>query len=198
MSESALAEPGLQRLVGFGRLLRERGLPVGTGRILTFCRAVAALDRIDRTGIYWAGRVSMVARKQDLAAYDAAFDEWFPSQSRDVMAMISGQDQRMGGAPPELEVLLDRGFAEESWAPAEGAEDGEGIVGVLASGAEVLRSRSFDELNETERLQADHVIRALAVHLPTRHSRRYRPSPYGRRFDQRRTLRASLRTQGEP
>jgi uncharacterized protein with von Willebrand factor type A (vWA) domain len=198
MSGTVLAEPALQRLVGFGRLLRARGLPVGTGRILTFCRAVAALDRIDRRGVYWAGRVSMVARKEDLAAYDTAFDEWFPSQSRDVMAMISGQDQRMGGAPPELEVLLDRGIAEESWAPAEGADDGEGIVGVLASGAEVLRSKSFDELSETERLQADHVIRALAVHLPTRHSRRYRPSPYGRRFDQRRTLRASLRTQGEP
>src|SRR4029450_13288734 len=47
---TALAEPGLQRLVGFGRLLRQRGLPVGTGRILTFCRAVAALARIDRRG----------------------------------------------------------------------------------------------------------------------------------------------------
>ena len=102
------------------------------------------------------------------------------------------------GEPPELEVVLDQGFAEESWEPAEGAEDGEGIVGVLASGAEVLRAKSFDELSETERIAADHVIRALAVHLPTRHSRRYRPSPYGRRFDQRRTLRASLRTQGEP
>ena len=190
-------DQGLQRLVGFGRLLRRRGLPVGTGRILTFCRAVAALDRIDRRGVYWAGRVSMVARKEDLAAYDAAFDAWWPSRSRDVMAMISGQEQGMG-LPPELEVLLDRGMAEESWEPAEGAEDGEIPVGVLASGAEVLRGKAFDELSETERLQADHVIRALAVHLPTRRSRRYRPSPYGRRFDQRRTLRASLRTQGEP
>jgi len=195
MSTAALAEPGLQRLVGFGRLLRRRGLPVGTGRILTFCRAVAALDRIDRNSVYWAGRVAMVARKEDLAAYDAAFAEWFPSQSRDVMAMISGQAM---GRPPELEVVLDQGIAEESWEPAEGAEDGEGIVGVLASGAEVLRNKSFDELTETERIAADHVIRALAVHLPTRHSRRYRRSPYGRRFDQRRTLRASLRTQGEP
>jgi len=69
---------------------------------------------------------------------------------------------------------------------------------LLRSGAEVLRAKSFDELSETERIAADHVIRALAVHLPTRRSRRYRPSPYGRRFDQRRTLRASLRTQGEP
>jgi uncharacterized protein len=198
MSAAAISEPGLQRLVGFGRLLRRRGLPVGTGRILTFCRAVAALDRIDRTGVYWAGRVAMVARKEDLAAYDAAFQEWFPNRSGDVMAMITGQDQRMANPPPELEVLLDQGVPEESWEPAEGADEGEGIVGVLASGAEVLRGKAFDELSETERLQADHVIRALAVHLPTRRSRRYRPSPYGRRFDQRRTLRASLRTQGEP
>jgi uncharacterized protein len=198
MSTAAISEPGLQRLVGFGRLLRRRGLPVGTGRILTFCRAVAALDRIDRTGVYWAGRVAMVARKEDLAAYDAAFAEWFPNRSGDVMAMITGQDQRMAGPPPELEVLLDQGVPEESWEPAEGADEGEVPVGVLASGAEVLRGKAFDELSETERLQADHVIRALAVHLPTRRSRRYRPSPYGRRFDQRRTLRASLRTQGEP
>jgi uncharacterized protein with von Willebrand factor type A (vWA) domain len=191
-------DQGLERLVGFGRLLRRRGLPVGTGRILTFCRAVAALDRIDRTGIYWAGRVAMVARREDLPAYDAAFAEWFPSgQARDVMAMISGQDQRLG-VPPELEVLLDRGIPEDSWEPAEGDEDGQTPVGVLASGAEVLRAKSFDDLTEDERIQADRVIRALAVHLPTRRSRRYRPSPYGRRFDQRRTLRASLRTQGEP
>ena len=198
MSTAAISEPGLQRLVGFGRLLRRRGLPVGTGRILTFCRAVAALDRIDRTGVYWAGRVAMVARKEDLAAYDAAFQEWFPNRSGDVMAMITGQDQRMAGLPPELEVLLDQGVPEESWEPAEGADEGEVPVGVLASGAEVLRGKAFDELSETERLQADHVIRALSLHLPTRRSRRYRSSPYGRRFDQRRTLRASLRTQGEP
>jgi uncharacterized protein len=197
MSTAVLSEPGLRRLVGFGRLLRRRGLPVGTGRILTFCRAVAALDRLDRTGIYWAGRVSMVARREDLAAYDAAFAEWFPTRARDVLNMGGGPDQPTQ-QPPELEVLLDQGIGEESWEPAEGAEDGEAPVGVLASGAEVLRAKAFDELSESERIAADHVIRALAVHLPTRRSRRYRPSPYGRRFDQRRTLRASLRTQGEP
>jgi uncharacterized protein len=199
MSTVAGAQLGLERLVGFGRLLRRRGLPVGTGRILTFCRAVAALNRLDRTSVYWAGRLSMVARKEDLAAYDAAFAEWFPSRARDVLSMVTGRDDPMGLAPPnELEVVVDQGISEESWEPAEGVDDGEAPMGVLASGAEVLRARSFGELSDAERLQADHLIRALAVHLPTRHSRRYRPSPYGRRFDQRRTLRASLRTQGEP
>ena len=211
MSTAALAEPegsgepgtgapvqqALQRLVGFGRLLRTRGLPVGTGRILTFCRAVAALDRLDRRGVYWAGRLSMVARREDLAAYDAAFAEWFPSETSEALQVLAGWAPHVD-VPQELEVLIDVGVAEESWEPAEGEEDGEAPIGVLASGAEVLRAKSFDELTETERLAADHVIRALAVHLPTRRSRRYRPSPYGRRFDQRRTLRASLRTQGEP
>jgi uncharacterized protein with von Willebrand factor type A (vWA) domain len=117
MSTAVLSEPGLRRLVGFGRLLRRRGLPVGTGRILTFCRAVAALDRLDRTGIYWAGRVSMVARREDLAAYDAAFAEWFPTRARDVLNMGGGPDQPTQ-QPPELEVLLDQGIGEESWEPA--------------------------------------------------------------------------------
>ena len=197
MSAGPAAEAGLERLVGFGRLLRRRGLPVGTGRILTFCRAVAALDRIDRTGVYWAGRLSMVARKEDLAAYDAAFAEWFPTETSEALHVLAGWVENVEH-PQELEVLLDVGVAEESWEPAEGAEDGEAPLGVLASGAEVLRAKSFDELSEAERLAADHVIRALAVQLPVRRSRRYRPSPYGRRFDQRRTLRASLRTQGEP
>jgi uncharacterized protein len=197
VSAGTVADPGLARLVGFGRLLRQRGLPVGTGRILTFCRAVAALDHLDRRGVYWAGRVAMVARKEDLAAYDAAFEQWFPTQADEVLAELAGWVPPTP-APQGVEVLLDEGFQEERWEPAEGAEDGEAPIGVLASGAELLRAKSFDELSEAERLQAHHLIRALAVHLPHRHSRRYRPSPYGRRFDLRRTLRASLRTQGEP
>jgi hypothetical protein len=37
-------DPGaLERLIGFGRDLRHRGLAVGTGRIVTFCRAAGAL-----------------------------------------------------------------------------------------------------------------------------------------------------------
>jgi uncharacterized protein len=190
-------DEGLARLVGFGRLLRQRGLPVGTGRILTFCRAVAALDRLDRRGVYWAGRVAMVARKEDLAAYDEAFDHWFPTQMDDVLAVVAGWVSNVSG-PQGIEAAFDQGVQEERFQPAEGAEDGEAPLGVLASGAEVLRAKSFDELSEAERLQAHHIIRALAVHLPHRRSRRHRPSPYGRRFDLRRTLRASLRTQGEP
>ena len=69
----------LASLVAFGRELRARGLPVGTGRILTFLRAVVALGLTDRTSLYWAGRVSMIGRREDLPAYDLAFEDWYRS-----------------------------------------------------------------------------------------------------------------------
>jgi uncharacterized protein len=191
----------LERLVGFGRQLRARGLPVGTGRILVFCRAAAALAAgggLDRDGLYWAGRVALVARREHLAGYDEAFRAWFPDSRDQVLASISEWLPKTG-LPPEVEVVLEEGFQEESWRPASPEEAGEeALVGVLASSAEVLRTKSFTELTDDERRAAHAVIRSLALELPTRHARRWRPSPYGRRFDQRRTLRASLRTQGEP
>jgi uncharacterized protein len=198
--EAAVADAAVERLVGFGRALRARGLPVGTGRILVFCRAVAALaggGGLDRDGVYWAGRVAMVARREHLAAYDEAFRAWFPDAREELLATVAGWLPTVR-APGETEVVLDEGLQEQAWRVAEEGGDGEAVVGVVASGAEVLRSKSFAELTDQERRAAYAAIRELALELPTRHARRWRPSPYGRRFDQRRTLRASLRTQGEP
>src|SRR6266516_1917047 len=72
------ADP-LAPIIAFGRTLRERGLPVGTGRILTFCRSVAALGLTDRASLYWAGRASLVARHDDIEVFDDVFDEWYRS-----------------------------------------------------------------------------------------------------------------------
>jgi len=98
-----MAEPdALGRLVGFGRELRRRGLPVGTGRILTFCRATVALSPLDRERLYWAGRASLVGRKEDFEAFDSAFEEYF----RGIGVAESVMDLRLPreavGAPVEL------------------------------------------------------------------------------------------------
>ena len=74
---TAYDDAALAPLVAFGRDLRARGLPVGTGRIVTFLRAVASLGLADPDSLYWAGRVSLVASRSDLDAYDAAFDAWY-------------------------------------------------------------------------------------------------------------------------
>jgi uncharacterized protein with von Willebrand factor type A (vWA) domain len=192
---SGLEQRGLERLVGFGRLLRERGLPVGTGRVLAFCRAVAALERLDRDSLYLAGRLTMVGRKEDFDAYDLAFRTWFPGAYDQLLA-------QMGGRVPEVrverEIEMLVGEALGGTAGQGGDGDEEVTVGLVASAAEVLRAKSFEELSDLERHEADRAIRNLAVTLPLKRARRYRAAPRGHRFDLRRTLRASLRTEGEP
>jgi uncharacterized protein len=198
----------LGALVAFGRGLRARGLPVGTGRILTFVRALAALGVADRSSLYWAGRISMVARKEDLAAYDAAFEDWYrslqptedlrieldlPSLVRDPVAWgeePEGLDVRVASTAVERYALGD-----DDGDPAPGDE---ATIRIVASAVEVLRSKSFADLTEGEREEVGRLIRALAVSLPDERMRRSRPSSTGGRFDVRRTLRRSLRTHGEP
>jgi uncharacterized protein with von Willebrand factor type A (vWA) domain len=193
---SAVELRGLHRLVGFGRLLRARGLPVGTGRILEFCRAVAAMNRFDRESLHIAGRLTMIARHEDYDAYDLAFEQYFP-RDRGLDDLGGGLSGSRIEIEREIELLVGEALDENQVGAGEGGDE-EVTIGLVASGTEVLRAKSFEDLSETERREADAAIRNLAVALPLRRARRYRSSPRGRRFDLRRTLRASLRTQGEP
>ena len=211
MAERADTRDGgpLPPLIGLGRDLRARGLPVGTGRILTFVRAVAALGLTDRDSLYWAGRASMIARRDDLEVFDETFEHWYRSlRSVDDL----GIELHLPTPPPEGEDGLDPGYesddlevrveAASEWHGAddddEVADGDESSIRIVASGAEVLRSKSFGELTDEERARVAALIRALRMRVPVERTRRTRPASKGERFDLRRTLRRSLRTQGEP
>ena len=208
MAERDLAGvEALASLVAFGRELRARGLPVGTGRILTFLRAVVVLGLTDRTSVYWAGRVSMIGRREDLPAYDLAFEDWYRSMRPEGELRIEldlpslarpGMD--WGDPPADLEVRAGTTAAEwHGLGDGDEPEPGEeAAIRIVASAVEVLRSKSFADLSEEERQEVGGSIRALAVALPEERMRRTRPSAKGARFDVRRTLRRSLRTRGEP
>ena len=194
---------GLDRLIGFGRDLRRRGLPVGTGRIVTFCRAAAALLPLRREDLYWAARASLVSRPEDLDAFDLAFDEYF--RVGDGVPAVAGlvvprAPATSSEADSTGELMAVAGLVDGRWRAAGEAEqtEGEAALRIVASAAEVLREKSFADLSEEERRRVAHLIRRLAVSAPVRTTRRLRPSPSGDRFDIRRTLRRSLRTEGEP
>jgi uncharacterized protein with von Willebrand factor type A (vWA) domain len=194
----------LGRLIGFGRELRRRGLPVGTGRIVTFCRSAAALGALDREDLYWAGRASLVSRREDLEAFDAAFEGWFRENIRIELNLAGPAEE--GGSPDAAEaavdgpeIVEDRIVAREWHDLEEGDEaEGEASIRIVASAMEVLREKSFADLTDEERRRVAHAIRKLAVQVPIRKTRRYRPATSGPRFDVKRTIRRSLRTQGEP
>jgi uncharacterized protein with von Willebrand factor type A (vWA) domain len=198
----------LPPLVAFGRQLRALGLPVGTGRILTFARAVAAMGLTDRESLYWAGRATMIGRKEDFADYDDAFADWYrglidQGELRIELTLPTPKGVKRqvdwGEQPDDLEVTV--GGVSAQWRSAgdeEPEDDEETSIRIVASGVEVLREKSFPDLTEEERTRVAAMIRRLAVTAPVQRTRRTKPASKGTVFDIRRTLRRSLRTQGEP
>jgi uncharacterized protein with von Willebrand factor type A (vWA) domain len=152
-----VAEP-VVRLVDFARALRDEGLAVGPGRVVDFCRAAASLPAGD---LYWAGRLTLVSRPEEIPIYDRIF----------------------------------HGFVEEEPPPAPVLVVEEEVA--LASRQELLRTKSFAELNKDELVELAELMRHLRVSVPSRRTRRREPARRGTP-DLRRTLRRSFRTGGEP
>jgi uncharacterized protein len=175
--------------------MRAAGVRVGVGELLSAHRALAAIDPTDARAAYHALRATLCARHEDLAAFDAAFAELFapaatPPPPPPALDEVASLVLPRTAVPAESRVV-------ELTAEAE-------VVPSAWSDVELLRDKDFAEYTEDERLRARRLMRRLAATAPTRPSRRTRAArrrgapPHAARPDLRRTLRASLRTAGDP
>ncbi|HZJ50188.1 MAG TPA: VWA domain-containing protein, partial [Actinomycetota bacterium] len=153
-----------------------------------------------RRQLFFAGRTSLVSRPEDFDLYRKAFDEYFGHTliEETLSALLSGPAPQVRVEDPEG--LL--GEEQETVTPlgetTEQGDEGEVTVRMIASAVERLKQKSFEQLTEEERAACYRLIRQMRVSMPERRSRRLCPAPKGARFDFRRTLRSSLRTEGEP
>jgi uncharacterized protein with von Willebrand factor type A (vWA) domain len=183
--ESAQAPPMLDAAVAFGRVLRGAGLRAGTDRLVEFARALEELDASRRDDVYWAGRITLVSRPEEIETYDRAF-ELFWEKGGNAKARPK---VRLSIPQPERSVMPPKKTVERS-------EEGEDAVRLRYSPVEVLRTKDFalyspEEFAELQRLLAD-----LRLSGALRRSRRLEPANRGR-HDPRRTLRGAMRTGGE-
>ena len=176
--------------------MRAGGVRVGVGELLSAHRALSAVDPGDRQAAYFALRATLCSRHEDLPVFDAAFAEWFlPAPP----------------APPEQPPVLDDAaklvlprMAVPTLQRIGEADAEVDVVPAAWSDVELLREKDFADYTEEERRRARRAIRALAATAPTRPSRRTRPArrrgapPHAARPDLRRTVRASLRSGGDP
>src|ERR1700741_2992285 len=73
-------DPFTSVLVGFAHELRRAGLTVGTGDVLTYFAAMTPLNPSDLVDLYWAGRATLVSRREDISVYDQVFRRYFLGQ----------------------------------------------------------------------------------------------------------------------
>ena len=180
--------------VGFARLLRSRGLDVGTGQVVRYQAALAVLDATCFDDLYWAGRSCLVARREDAPTYDRAFDEYFLGATPDVAGPPTAT---AAGAPGEGPATRSAGSLDLGVDDGQGEQGTEAAVGAVASALEGRRVRHLVPATPEELERNRELGRRLRDRLPRRQVRRTRSSSRGDLFDLRRTVRASLRTDGE-
>ena len=195
MAPERLGEGLTRRLTLVVASMRAAGARVGVGELLGAHRALHAVDPADRATAYFALRASLCSRHDDLAAFDAAFARWLAPR---------GQRPESPAALDEVASLVLPSVAVPGGQiPADRALDAE-IVPAAWSDVELLRDKDFAEYSDDERRRARRVMRRLAASAPQRISHRMRRArrrgvpPHGARPDLRRTLRASLRSDGDP
>ena len=178
--------------VGFVRLLRRAGLRVATGHALVFADAVVAVGGSNVHDVYWAARATLCHRPEDRERFDECFRAWF--------GLLDGAAAQPSEVSLEA-VLAVNAPATEDAADAADAPEEDADVPVLAvrfSRAETLRDRDFGSYSHADHDEARRALADLRMVGELRRSRRLVQTRARRRPDVRRTVRAAMRTQGEP
>jgi hypothetical protein len=183
--------PFVSVLAGFAGALRRAGLSVGSGDLLTYCASMVPLDPTDLLDLYWAGRATLVTRKDDIAVYDQVFRAYFLAAGDPVRELLMVNAQVTAQAEG---AVLDVPATDP---PGDGDEE-EAQLGLMASDAEALRRKSFAACTPEELASLRRIMARIRLTPPKRRTRRTRPARSGRTPDLRRTVRASMRLGGEP
>jgi uncharacterized protein len=182
--------PFVPVLVGFARALRGAGVTVGTGDVLTYLSAMSPLDPSDLVDLYWAGRTTLVSRRDDIGVYDEVFRRYFLAQ----------------GVPPAALLTLRASSAAEVEAamvmpgtqPGPEQDEEQPVLGWVASDVDALKHRSFGACTPAELAALRRIMARIRLTPPRRRTRRSRAALHGSAPDLRKTIRTAMRMHGEP
>jgi uncharacterized protein with von Willebrand factor type A (vWA) domain len=178
-------------LVAFAGELRRAGLAVGSGDVLTYSAAMAPLDPTDLLDLYWAGRATMVTRRDQIRVYDRVFRRFFLDEGEDLpeplrLTVRSAAETRAVLQVPATEPGQD------------GGEEQEARLGLVGSDAEILRNKAFAACTPDELATLRRIMTRLRFAPPRRRTRRTVAARRGRTPDPRRTARETMRLHGDP
>ena len=175
-------------VAALSRRLRDAGVPVTPGRSVDFAEALTLVRPISRRRLYWTARAVFVSDPAQVDAFDAVFLSVFGSRTE---AKDEDPEETVATRPDDWHTSPPSTRDEDDENPAE-------VPSLIASDEELLRSKSFDALEPHELAQLYRLMSRLQLAAPPRRRRRYEKGRRGEHVDLRRTLRASLRTAGDP
>lgn len=181
------ADAVVRHVVVFGRVLREAGLEVGPGRVADAVTGLGAIELERQEDVYWTLRQTLVSRREELDAFDRAFDAWF------LRGPVAPRERKA-----EAPAGHDSGIRGTTRTTVKAALEGTEVEAGGWSEREVLRTKDFGEMTPDELTRVRRLIEGLAIARPLRHSRRMERDTRGSVLDVRGLVRRSLATGGDP
>ena len=140
----------VERLVVFGHELRAEGLSVGSGDIMTFCAAAAALNPGEIQDLYWSGRTTLVTQRDQIPVtlITDNMAGYFMAQGR-IDLIIVGADRiaANGDVANKIGTYSVAVLAKEHGIPFYVAAPLSTIDRAIASGADIpIEQRAGDEV----------------------------------------------------
>jgi hypothetical protein len=186
-------DPFTSVLVGFAHELRAAGVKAGTGEVLAYFAATTPLDPTDLVDLYWAGKITLVSRHEDHAAYDQVFRRYFLDEGAPAKSQLMLRPQSV----PEAEAALVTPGTE----PGPQEDEEQPVLGWMASSVDALKRRSFTTCTPEELAALRRIMTRMRLVPPRRRTRRTKARPGTSRTsepDIRAMIRASMRMHGEP
>ncbi|MCE2524454.1 MAG: VWA domain-containing protein [Acidimicrobiia bacterium] len=172
----------------FGVALRDAGLAVPVGSMITFMAALGSVGVDSRAKVYWSGRATLVHRPEDFDTYDVVFTRFW--EGIDPQSLLP--------PPPTVELTLAFDDLEGGGGDGETDDDSD-MIAVRYSPYELLRDKDFADCTAKELAELAELMSRLRLGGVMRRSRRLQPVRVPRgRPDLRRTVRRALQAGGEP
>jgi uncharacterized protein with von Willebrand factor type A (vWA) domain len=178
-------------LVAFGRRLRAEGVSVGSGDVITYCAAIAALNPADLLDLYWGGRSTLVTRRDQIPVYDRVFRAFFLGDGEDLPEPLRNRVRALASTASVLQIPATEPGPDNP-------DEHRARMGLIASDAEILRDKAFAQCTPEELAALRRIMAQIRLTPPRRRTRRTEAARAGRIPDPRRTVREMMRRQGEP
>ena len=194
--EGRLAE----NILLFCRTLRYAGLAIGPGQVIEAGGAVLQSGIERRDDFYYALRSVLVSDPAQFRLFDQAFHIYFrnPRLLERLMTLLLPTIERAAGdgnTEEAIRRLMESLVADET--PA----NNDGVIEIDHSGSysrrELLRHKDFEQMSLQEQREAKALLREEIDVIKDVSTRRFRPHPYGHRYDLRRSMQLMLRNNGQ-
>ena len=184
----------------FCRTLRQAGLPIGPGQVLDASEAILETGIERRDDFYVALRAVLVTDPNQFRIFDQAFHIYFRNPrllERMMGLLLPTLEQEKNDE--ESEAAIRR--LSEALSVTSEHDETDVVIEIDQAGSfsqrEILKEKDFEQMSLEEQEEAKKLLREGFDIVKAGPTRRFRASPYGGRYDLRKTMQLMLRNNGQ-